>query len=427
MIQQLNNKFPISIQKQLGWLFFFLAWPVLAVGVNFTFFIFLFIVYNVYSLKGYGSPIAINDFADKVIFLFIIWALFCSITQPFFERNPGFFADFKFNIQHIYWMVLFLFIKNNFNRIDFAIIGKYTFWGSIFLILTFYFLPMKVDFGLGSINTMMGRNSFVYQVECLVPIALLSFRNQTTKVKLTIMIFYLLTVLLTNGRAGTLIIFIYFIGYFLIENIADRKALLPILIIFFALIYIGAFTSRSLLVSASNLIRPFNDRVANLMIQEKDGDLEFDRSWIERQIHIKKGLEIFDEYPIKGVGLNHFMYYDSDYSSVNLDDYIIGDMVRINELTLEEFNKRSAHNSYIQLLAETGFVGLGLYILFLVPIVFYSIKHFIQGTLEIKDLLLLAVICVSAHNWAISSYSSAITFALFGLGYGRLKEIYAKR
>ena len=113
--QEVYLKYPPSIQKQLGWLFFFLAWPVLSIGVNITFFIFVFIVYNINSSSKYGNPIFIKDFVDKIIFLFITWALFCSITQPYLERSPGFFVDFKYNIQHVYWMTLFLFIKNNYS------------------------------------------------------------------------------------------------------------------------------------------------------------------------------------------------------------------------------------------------------------------------------------------------------------------------
>jgi O-antigen ligase len=427
----LNNqgeqiKYPPNIQKQLGWLFFFLAWPVLSIGVNITFFIFMFILYNLYALKRFGSPIKINDFADKTIFFFIVWALFCSISQPYFPRNPGFFNDFKFNIQHVYWMVLFLFIKNNFEKINFIVIGKYAFWGSVLLIFFFFLFQVQFNFGIGNFTSKMGRNSFVYQLECLVPIIMFFLINKSFRFNLIVLSIYFLITLLTNGRAGTLIMFLYLLVFLIINQVVNFKGSLLIGSIIFFLFSFGLINSKGIGVALANTVRPFNDRIANLILQEDDGDLDFDRSWIERQIHITKGLEIFELYPIKGIGLNHFVYFDSDYSTINLDDYESNGSIRLNESTLEDLNSRSAHNSYIQILAETGFIGLGLYLLFLLPILFFSLYYFSKFELSNSDLLLCGVILVSIHNWAISSYSSAITFALFGLGYGRLIELKRK-
>ena len=65
--QDVNLKYPLSIQKQLGWLFFFLAFPLINVGVSITFFIFIFIIYNIIAAGKFGSPFAIKDFTDKTI------------------------------------------------------------------------------------------------------------------------------------------------------------------------------------------------------------------------------------------------------------------------------------------------------------------------------------------------------------------------
>ena len=424
--QEVYLKYPPSIQKQLGWLFFFLAWPVLSIGVKITFFIFVFIVYNISSNRKYGSPIVIKDFVDKTIFIFIIWALFCSITQPTFSRNPGFIVDFRYNIQHVYWMILFLFIKNNYTKIDLILIGKYTFWGSVLLVITFFFFSGQVNIGLAAITTKMGRNAFVYQIECVVPILLLFFFKQNVRITFWVLFSFFFITLLTNGRAGTLIVFLYLVMFLIINKITSIKSIVITGIFSFFFITFGLLSSGNLSSSISAGIRPFNERLANLLLQENDGDLEMDKSWIERQIHIAKGLEIFEIYPVKGVGLNHFMFYDTDYSTINLSDYDVNGSILFDEASLEELNQRSAHNSYITILAETGFIGIVLYLLFLTPIVFFSLKYFFGSNLTNLDLLLFAVICISIHNWAISSYSSAISFAIFGLGYGRMNVIKSK-
>lgn len=424
--QETSLKYPPKIQKQLGWLFFFLAWPVLSVGINITFFIFIYLVYTINSNGKFGKPILVKDFVDKTIFIFIIWALFCSVTQPTFERSPGFFVDFKYNIQHVYWMVLFLFFKNNFQKIDLVIIGKYTFWGAILLVITFYFFSGKVDFGFAAIITKMGRNAFVYQIECVVPILLLYFFTQNVRVTFWVIFYFFFITLLSNGRAGTLILFLYLVIYLIINKVVSIKLLVIISGLSLILIFYGLLSYNNFSSNVSSVIRPYNERVANLLIQEDDGDLEMDKSWIERQIHIVKGLEIFSIYPIKGVGLNHFIFYDTDYSTLNLSDYEVNGSVLFNEAKLELLNKRSAHNSYIQILAETGFIGIFLYLLFLLPIVVFSINYVFKNLLTNIDLLLIGVIFISIHNWAISSYSSAITFALFGLGYGRMIELKSK-
>ena len=423
---KIRTKYPPNIQKQLGWLIFFLAFPVLNIGVNFTFYIFIYILYNVNALIKFGKPIIIKDFTDKTISIFILWALFCSIIQPKFPRNPGFFLDFKFNIQHIYWLVLFIFIKNNFQRFDLKVIGKYAFWGFIFLFLTYTYLSGTLSLGIATLNTKMGRNAFVYQTECIIPLIFMFYKKENFRTNLIISFILFVIVLLTNGRAGTLIVFLFLLFFLVFENVIKLRTLFLSSIVVFSFSILGIFSSNAISKGVASAIEPFNSRIANLLLQEDDGDLDFDRSWIERQIHIKKGLEIFKIYPFTGVGLNHFMFYDTDYSTVNLDDYIVGNNSRVSEATLERFNQRSAHNSYIQLLAETGFIGLGLYLLFLFPMFKFFPKLLSKHHFELKDILVIAVVLVSIHNWAISSYSSAITFALFGFGYGRMIEITSK-
>jgi O-antigen ligase len=127
------------------------------------------------------------------------------------------------------------------------------------------------------------------------------------------------------------------------------------------------------------------------------------------------------------VGLNNFKQYHADYSRVELSDYIVNGSIRFDNSSLEGLNTRSAHNSYIQILAETGIVGLSLYLLPLVILfVFYTKYFFRVKNIYFLDLLIIGVFLVSFHNWTISSYSSAISFALFGLGYGRMVELKNK-
>jgi hypothetical protein len=256
--RKISNKYPKTIQTQIGWLFFFLAWPVLSVGVNITFFIFVYIVYKINSSSKFGNPILVKDFVDKTIVLFIIWALFCSITQPTFKRSPGFFVDFKYNIQHVYWMLLFLFFKNNFQKIDLRIVGKYTFWGAIFLVLTFFFSQGSVGSEFIALTTKMGRNAFVYQIECVVPILLLYFYNRNLRVTFLVIFSFFFITLLTNGRAGTLIVFLYLIIFLLINKVINIKAMVVTAIFSFFLIFSGILSSSSLTNNISVGIRPYN-------------------------------------------------------------------------------------------------------------------------------------------------------------------------
>jgi O-antigen ligase len=416
--------YPKNIQNLLGWLFFFLTWPVLNIGVNITFFIFVYTIYKIGQVGIYRDIVKINDFVDKTIFVFIIWALFCSITQPYLERNPSFFVDFKYNIQHVYWLILFLFLKNNYSKIDLYLIGKFSFFGSIFLVVSYNFFPGKVDFfGLVSLTTRMGRNSFVYQVECFVPIVLIFLRDKSIRTNLIILLSYFLITLITNGRAGTIIVFLYLIGYLMINNIVSFKGSILVGVLVGLFYSLGFLNTKFFMVSVANNIRPLNERIANLILTEEDGDLDFDKSWIERQIHIAKAVEVFENYPIKGVGLNHFLYFDSDYSYLDLDDYLVNGSVRVTERNLEDFSKRSAHNSYMQILAETGLIGLFIYLIFLFPMVIFSLQYLLNNKLVLFDVFLLAAICIAIHNWVISAYSGAISFAIFGLAYGRMMQL----
>ena len=126
-----------------------------------------------------------------------------------------------------------------------------------------------------------------------------------------------------------------------------------ILLVVFGLLYFisKSDASQQYLDSLANQVEPINPRFADLLRGEGDGDLTFDKSWLVRKLMVDKGLEIFKNYPVFGVGPNNFNNFDSKLSTLKEYD-------RLQGQDPDFFNSRSAHNSYVQLLSEMGIPGL---------------------------------------------------------------------
>lgn len=420
----MKQLFSRDIQKLLGLMFFLIGFPFLKIGVSFSFFIFIFILIKLKFNYRNFRIIKLVDFTDYSIVLFLFWSFFSSLTTPNDVKNSNLSFDFLLNSQLVYWCVLFLFIKNNFERIDFKLIGKYIFISSFLLIFFFYFFQFKMNLLFVEISSVKARNAFVYQIETILPLVLFYIENFARFRKLLIFVFYLVSALMSNGRAGTIILSINFLFFLIVTKFINKYIFIGLVLFLFIQNEFKIVDSEKILSAIGESIKPYNPRIANLLVQEEDGDLDFDKSWIERQIHISKGLEIFEKFPIKGVGFGNFSEFTSDYANIDLKDYVVNGSVRITEKSLQSFNNRSSHNSYIQILAEFGLIGLILYFCVLLKLVLGSVNYIFFNYLSFKflDLILICTLSILLHNWVVSAFVGANTFAILGMSYGYLKS-----
>jgi len=136
--------------------------------------------------------------------------------------------------------------------------------------------------------------------------------------------------------------------------------------------------------------------------------LDQDKSTLVRELMVQKGFRLFKESPIIGIGAARFQ-----------KESIVLDIPRqLAFQSQEHYDTKSAHNSYIQFLAEFGLLGA-------IPFALLLLINAIQGTKttlnEIQNdnlvplAILLSFLEMSAHMWAISSLTNTANWFVYGL------------
>jgi len=136
--------------------------------------------------------------------------------------------------------------------------------------------------------------------------------------------------------------------------------------------------------------------------------LEQDKSYVTRQVMNQKAIRLFMDSPLIGVGLSRFRLTSIELDVPSLLSYV----------PLSVFDAKSAHNSYLAHLAETGVVGS-------LPFAILLLVLFIEGFFHTKWLLkhdqfwalaiFLSFVQMSVHMWVISALFNSGTWFIYGL------------
>lgn len=417
-----NFYLPGSIQKTINWFGFFLAFPFIdLIGNSITFYIFLLILFKVNRLKSF---LWTRRFSGVNLFwLFLLITFLSLVFSPPMERAPGFFNDLKVFIQYTYWIFIGIFFTKYYSRIKLSIFYKYIFIGTLLNIVCYYFIPFHMDFELGSLTLKMSRNGFIFNLLCTIPLCFYAiYRKWQTKGVILFSLLFIYAILSSNGRSGSIIILIQTLGVFLILLSRLRillKVSMLVLTVSFGIMQIDKF--EPYIEATADYVEQFNPRFASLIRGEGDteGDLDFDKSWLERKLHVDKAIEMFLDYPLLGVGANHYVFYDTELETLRQYD-------RLNQ-TAEVYNRRSAHNSYVQILSEMGILGITfLSLLLFIPLSFLFTKVLIQNSYSIYQLPLISLLGISIHFYAISALTGAIPWLIIGLSWGAISNKISK-
>jgi len=136
--------------------------------------------------------------------------------------------------------------------------------------------------------------------------------------------------------------------------------------------------------------------------------LDQDKSALIRTLMVQKGFRLFKENPIIGIGADRFKQ-----ETIALD--IPRQLAYAGQA---QFDAKSAHNSYIQFLAEFGLLGS-------IPFTLMLLVNTITGTkvafsaLKEDDVIPLTVMLsflqMSTHMWVISSITNTLNWFIYGL------------
>jgi O-antigen ligase len=158
-------------------------------------------------------------------------------------------------------------------------------------------------------------------------------------------------------------------------------------------------------VSTDSLPRFVSDRFSTF------SRLENDKSFAIRVLMVQKGLTLFEENPVAGVGVGQFSATSADLELPALLRY--GSQA--------SFNSRSAHNAYVAMLAETGLLGCIPFAMMLVLLLTKGARSSL-GVRVASQSWRIAAFCsmlgMSAHIYALAGLSSTAPWAVYGLVAG---------
>lgn len=399
----------VSVQSLLNWFVFFLAFPAINIlGNSITFYLFILLVlkYKNFFTGKYPGKLAYG--------LFFVTVITATLAAPYAEmpRHPGFMHAFQFVVQYTYWILIAIFFTVFGKKIDLFDLCKWAFYGIICATIGFYIIPFEISSPVLSLTSTISRNSFVFNLICVVPLSFYYIHKRYLPYQQTLwLMFFFFDFLLTNGRSGAIIgiLEILLIAMVIFPVFAKtlRWILVPMILIF------GALQNNDVqlyLNATANSVESFSPRLASLMRNEGEGDLKEDKSWLHRKLMIDKGFEIIDEFPFLGVGPSNFKYFDS-----RLDAFLQYD--RLSNLSKEYYNHRSAHNTYIQVLSELGMIGFAAIILLFAPIIISAGKQIITQQIYTNLLFMFPVVGICMHFYAISALTGAIPWFVTGLAY----------
>ena len=390
-----DEHFFIMVQKYLNVFVFFLPIGIVKIaGISITFFIFLMIAYL--FLKNRKKLFRIQYITDYMLIVFFMILIISIIFSEETFRPIGIVADLKTIIRLIYWMTLALFMKTWSDRFDFYQISKYMFFGILATIAFYYTLNISME--------IMTQNSFAYTLVLGVPFSMYYlFKKYSFIVVLPFSAIFLYFALASTSRAGAIIVFIQLAILLFTAKYIRKKTLLFLSFILLPLFFILYFNFDTYKMDLANTLHPYSPDLSNL-IAGGEQTLRIDKSWLDRKQMVIKGLDIFSEHPFLGIGFSHFKYY-----WVNMD--IISPYLNKSMIF---YNRLSAHNTYIQVLAGAGIFALSILLILELIIVKKGFKILIRLRSTPHIFIFVSFLGMIIYFYVIAAGMGAITWFVFG-------------
>lgn len=341
-----------------------------------------------------------------VVGLFLIFLIWCAVTGFDAFSKTSFFFGLAKNILYFLFLLLglFLFEKSNLFKIFRALV-LFTFFG---LIVGVYQYIKFSDLTLVS-SLFSNKNLFASLLLFLLPILFYTYKKDQNKYwkNLAMFVFFgsEIFIVLLNSRAVwisfvllmMMLIPIAWKKNWLVSTLHSLKNLLLIILLPFLILIITKVDFSS---SKEHLPKEKINSVSNTNsssineIETIDEKKENDKVYIDgneqtgsfetRYKLMQSTIKMIKEYPIAGVGLRNW--------KVVFPKYGLAEFKRDAQQGLTNYQR--AHNDWLQLIAETGFVGFILFISIIIVALFYLIKTNKIFDYQIVGLLVLIAISV---------------------------------
>lgn len=378
---------------------FTVVFPVLYIGTNFSLILFILLWQQIYNMTKVSfsstrieSKLLIAFGIGVTISIFDIWTL-----------DQGTFRISKALVvipNYLYWCLTIILFVTNHQLINLKLIAKAITVALIAAILYFYspFLkPLEQTFLFRG----LADNTFAFLLIGFSPISLAYIKNTFGFSRFLMAgVAVALAAFLGGSRSGSLLVTLNFavLTIYYIRNS---------LLIYFSTA-MGAILFLAYLSYENDvkiLIKNMNPRTYDLLYEEDV--LEQDHSYLTRLALREKGMLLFEQSPLTGVGINNFGTLEAEITY----GFAGGENVERDD---EHIQHASAHNSYVSILTETGLLGsipLALYILYTLSI---SVKNGIRGD-EQSFVLSLGLVGMLIHFTFISAILNVYAWFYFAL------------
>lgn len=376
--------------KILYYYSFFQAFPVVSLIFNITFYFFPFLLLQ---LRKKGK-IRVNHYFQFAAILFGIGAIFSTLDSEDVSKSLIVLPNY------LYWTFTIIIFYNYRNFIDFKLVARAL--TSALILLNFYYWVFEriLAFTPPGLN-FVGENGYAILMICFVPLALKSIeQNRGYRTSVVVAIICVLLGLLSGSRAGSILIAV---GSFL-TLAGNRLSLKRIIII--SLIGLAAYWVVFNAPFVKVAIYALSEETYNLLYQTEDV-IEGDVSYLLRKAMVEKGLILFENDPLTGLGLNNWSEYEVEFRG----DFAGAERI-INKPRLEKF---SAHNSYISFLGEGGLLLFIPFILILILTITKLLRRY--ATLdESQRPILWGLLMMSIHIYFISAMLNSFAWFFIALG-----------
>lgn len=340
------------------------------------------------------GKLRVNHYFQFVAILFSIGAIASTFDSHDFKRSLIVLPNY------LYWSFIIIFFYNYRKLLDYNLISKAITKGIIFLNVYYWLIERTIQVQLPAFKY-IGENGYAVLMICFVPLALK--RIELQKGLRTAIVFAIASMLLgflSGSRAGSVLIAL---GAFLtlVGNRLNTKRLILIGVTGF-ITYWAIFNAAIVKLAITSL----SEETSTLIYDTQDV-VEKDGSVLLRKAMVEKGLILFENEPLTGLGLNNWSEHEVDFRG----DFVGAERI-IHKDRLEKF---SAHNSYISFLGEGGLLVFVPFVLILLITLVTMLRQYSKLD-NIQRPILWGLLMMSIHIYFISAMLNSFTWFFIAIG-----------
>lgn len=412
-----TSRAPLSISRTAYLLFlvfvFYLVLPVidvpllgLSLSAPIMFLVFLEVFLKPHSVKlaGYNRWLAIG-------YAFLVGLLLSLAGNAVFRGLNVENRDFLTLIRYGYWILVFITTLVVVSSLDSLKPIGFLIAGGILLVAGFRLFEAVFwgRWGAWTASQLMTQNSYGFQFSSFFPFALaLPFvlNGPVRRLAFVGLILSVAAIAGNGSRSSWITVTTSTAVFLLLYSVTQRKGFLRVQA--WLIVVVGLLVLLATLAPPF-LLDPINARFSTF------NTLEEDKSYAIRELMVQKGQRLFEDSPLFGAGVGRF-----SRTSVPLDL-----PNRLSYADQSHFNVKSAHNSYIALLGETGLAGIVPFAI-LHTILFVGGVSAAIGLARRGEVWAIAAFAgyvgMSIHLWTLAGLTGTGAWFVYGLVAGMIER-----